>query len=551
MKARIVCNFFEINLRIQPMTYSIHAQSSQSFRARSFYPSTPSGPINRQVNNVFSNYHNTIQSHNTHVSFYAQKMEPEKDFETVKNIPSNIKPNRRTYVHQMQACQKGRNPTKAFKVFNDMIRAGFKPNTCSYNYLMKACLKKRDCVGVFKLFDNMVRHGIRVTPNSVTYGHMINACLTHGDPANACNIVEGIAQFGFKPNKPTYYRLIKACVQAGDLLKAAQLSKEVKRNQTICKCLIDGYVKTKNVIGAFGVFDDMIQNGLKPRIDIYKSLDKVYDPHGGKLDYILNKNYPISTPYYIRHKKQVSSSFSPRLYAYNRKIIFYSRQSNANKAREVFESIPNDLNPNVHTYAHLMHAYTKSEQPFRAFNVFDDMIRANIQPNAYIYNCLIGACIKGRNPAKAFETFKEMSQAGIRPNTYTYNHLIEACAQLGNPRKATQLSKKIKPTQTTYDHLVQAYIKGGDPLGALEIFNTMVQKGFNPIDKTLDKIYDLAQKKLASLSEKKFSSRSLLYLENKREIHALKKMLNVKSGLSQVTTFDETQPQRGSLAFLH
>ena len=533
------------------MTYSINAQSSQSFRPSSFYPSTPSGPLNRQVNNVFSNYHNTIRSYNTHTSFYAQKMEPEKDFEILKSIPSNIKPNRRTYVHLMQACQKNRNPTKAFKVFNDMIRDGFKPNTCSYNYLMKACLTKGDCIGVFKLFENMVRVGTKVKPNSVTYGHMINACLTHGDTTNACNIVEGIAQFGFKPNKSTYYRLIKACAQTGDLLKAAQLSKEVKRNQTVCKCLIDGYVKIKNAIGAFGVFDDMIQNGIKPRIDIYKSLDKVYDPHGGKLDFVLNKKYPISTPHYIIHKKQVSRSFSPRLYAYNKKIIFYSRQSNADKAREVFESIPNDLKPNVHTYAPLMNAYINSGQPFRAFNVFDDMIRADIQPNAYIYNCLIGACIKGRNLGKAFETFKEMAQAGIRPNTYTYNCLIEACAQLGNPRKATQLSKKIKPTQTTYDHLVQAYIKGGDPLGALEIFNKMVQKGFNPIDKTLDKIYDLAKKKLASLSEKKFSLTSRLYLENKREMHALKKMLNVKSGLSQVTTSDETQPQRGSLAFLH
>eukprot|EP01079_Euglenida_sp_SAG-EU17-18_P004934 gene4934-5073_t len=91
---------------------------------------------------------------------------------------SMVKPNAYHYTALVSLYGKAKNISKAFSVYNDMIKAGVQPSVYTFSALISACAKARQLDRAFAVYEQMVQAGVQ--PDVVTFSALISACATSG-----------------------------------------------------------------------------------------------------------------------------------------------------------------------------------------------------------------------------------------------------------------------------------------------------------------------------------------------------------------------------------
>jgi len=190
-----------------------------------------------------------------------------------------------TYGCMIDACVKCGNLNKAVEIFEGMREEDKHRNTILYTTLIKGYGSVKDLAKALELFREMPLEGVPYT--TITYNSIIDACIKCGDiPAGEGILREIVSpENSLEPDLITFSTLLKGYCHIGELDKALQVAEAIKARGMKCdglvyNTLMDGCVKAGDTTVGIGLFDEMVQSGLRPTPITHSILLRLFHRHG-------------------------------------------------------------------------------------------------------------------------------------------------------------------------------------------------------------------------------------------------------------------------------
>merc|ERR1719265_2203538 len=221
-----------------------------------------------------------------------------------------------TYGCMMDACVKCGNLAKAVDVFNEMKSEKKHRNTILYTTLIKGYGAEKDLQSALALFEEMRTEGVPY--NTVTYNSIIDVAVRCSERELAENLlnqmmeeVEGSNsnEAAPQPDLITFSTLLKGYCHAGQMTKAMRIADTIKERGLRCdelvyNTLIDGCVKTNDLVMGIAFFQEMAQAGVQPSAITHSILLRLYKHAGYVQDAVeavglLYQHAGLELPYHI------------------------------------------------------------------------------------------------------------------------------------------------------------------------------------------------------------------------------------------------------------
>lgn len=218
------------------------------------------------------------------------------DIQKVLDVWSDMKTQRAeanavTYGCMLDACVKCGQLAKAVEIFNEMRPTGKHKNTVLFTTLIKGFGLERDFASALELFREMPRVGVPY--NTITYNSIIDAAVKCQYVQMAESLLrEMLAPSNSnccEPDLITFSTVLKGYCNAGDIDKALQAAETIKARGLRCdelvyNTLMDGCVKMNDVAAGVGLFEEMVQSGMKPSTITHSILTRLYARAGPEED---------------------------------------------------------------------------------------------------------------------------------------------------------------------------------------------------------------------------------------------------------------------------
>ena len=120
-----------------------------------------------------------------------------------------------TYGALISACEKGKQPKRAWEVLQAMQQQGASPSMITDSALISACEKGKQPERAWEIFQAMQQQGLM--PSVITYNALISACEKGKQSEHAWEVFQAMQQQGFTPSMITYSAavLVQACLGLG------------------------------------------------------------------------------------------------------------------------------------------------------------------------------------------------------------------------------------------------------------------------------------------------------------------------------------------------
>ncbi|KAL0083508.1 hypothetical protein F4703DRAFT_1738696 [Phycomyces blakesleeanus] len=296
-----------------------------------------------------------------------------------------------------------------------------KLDTVSYNILLDTCLKLNNPTKAYKIYKEMVDVGL--SPDEVTYGTIIDAEVRMGDIDGAIQIFKEMCTKGIMPTERIVTRLSNAtaykhndassvqCVF--DIVKKLNASIGLTLDVKAYNALLSGLSKDGSSEQAQELFEEIfVQKGHVPDIVTYTNLIVSYI-NDQRIDEAMEIYYDIRKRHSIHHKSHISLDVN--LYT-----ILISSLTNAPATKDT--SSPS--HPNL----------------LAALTLFNDMRQLRIQPNAYCYTAILHACGQHKDMYVLEQVHKLMKMdLYFDPDTAVYNALMDAYSRSGEGETVLQI----------------------------------------------------------------------------------------------------------------
>ncbi|CAN7028875.1 unnamed protein product [Brassica rapa subsp. trilocularis] len=146
-----------------------------------------------------------------------------------------------------------------------------KPDACTYNILINGYTQSGRFDEALKLFDEMVKK--KVKPTGVTFGTIIRVLCNDLKVKEALKMKHDMLKvYGVFPTVHIYASLIKALCQVGELGLAFKLKDEVKADSAIYSTLISSLIKAGRSDEVSGILEEMREKGCEPDTVTYNVL---------------------------------------------------------------------------------------------------------------------------------------------------------------------------------------------------------------------------------------------------------------------------------------
>lgn len=194
-----------------------------------------------------------------------------------------------TYGCMLDACVKCGNLDKAIEVFKGMRETGKHRNTIIYTTMIKGYGMEKDLASALELFREMPKEGVPY--NTITYNSILEACVKCGEVPQAETLLQELMspESGLQPDLISFSTLLKGYCQFGELDKALNVAQSIKARGLRCdelvyNTLMDGCVKANDVSSGIGLFEEMLQMGLRPSAITSSILTRLYQRAGFEED---------------------------------------------------------------------------------------------------------------------------------------------------------------------------------------------------------------------------------------------------------------------------
>jgi len=190
-----------------------------------------------------------------------------------------------TYGCMIDACVKCGHLEKAVEIFKGMRDVGKHRNTILYTTLIKGYGLEKDLPSALALFREMPSE--EVPYNTITYNSIIDACIKCGDLATAEQLLREMVapDSPLEPDLITFSTLLKGYCHIGDIDKALQVAEAIKhrglrKDELVYNTLMDGCVKANDITAGVGLFEEMVQQQMRPSAITHSILVRLYQRAG-------------------------------------------------------------------------------------------------------------------------------------------------------------------------------------------------------------------------------------------------------------------------------
>lgn len=227
-----------------------------------------------------------------------------------------------TYGCMIDACVKCGHLEKAVEIFQGMRKTGKHRNTILYTTLIKGYGLEKDLPHALELFREMPKEGVPY--NTITFNSILDACVKCGDLPAAEGLLREMTspESSLEPDLITFSTLLKGYCHIGCLEKALQVAEAIKARGLRCdelvyNTLMDGCVKANDITAGVGLFEEMVQNGMRPSTITHSILSKLYQHAGYEEDAAemvaqLYQHHGIERPSGSDRSKGFGRRFNPR-----------------------------------------------------------------------------------------------------------------------------------------------------------------------------------------------------------------------------------------------
>ncbi|XP_010474658.1 PREDICTED: putative pentatricopeptide repeat-containing protein At1g02420 [Camelina sativa] len=151
-------------------------------------------------------------------------------------------------------------------------------------------------------------------------------------------------------------------------------------------------------------------------------------------------------------------------------------------ARNVYHSLKNQFQPDLHTFNILLSGWKSSEEA-EAF--FEEMKGKGLKPDVVTYNSLIDVYCKDREIEKAYKVIDKMREEDETPDVITYTTIIGGLGLIGQPDKAREILNEMKeygcyPDVAAYNAAIRNFCIARRLGDADKLVDEMVKKGLSP-----------------------------------------------------------------------
>jgi len=190
-----------------------------------------------------------------------------------------------TYGCMIDACVKCGHLEKAIEIFLGMKQENKHRNTILYTTLIKGHGHERDLKTALELFAEMKREGVPY--NTITYNSIIDVCIKCGDVPMAESLLRQMTspESPTAPDLITFSTLLKGYCHSEEIDKALRVAEAIKRrgfrcDELVYNTLMDGCVKANDVFAGIGLFEEMVQNGMRPSSITHSIVARLYQRAG-------------------------------------------------------------------------------------------------------------------------------------------------------------------------------------------------------------------------------------------------------------------------------
>ncbi|CEP11159.1 hypothetical protein [Parasitella parasitica] len=219
--------------------------------------------------------------------------------------------------------------------------------------------------------------------------------------------------------------------------KAYSLLDQMKRDDNLkptlhtYNTLLGCYKRTNNINRAEEILAEMKAHKIKPDIVTYNTMLHLL----------------LRTQEYNRviemYNSMQAEKVRPDIYTYSTLLDAAVKSGNQHFGSKIYEQISKvcrtrDVDLNM---VNNMIRFKANNSLNEALDLYYDLpsIYPHIRPDKVTFNILLDTCFKSNNPARAYMIFNDMEKAKLKPDVVTYGTLIDAEAKLGNLRGSLQL----------------------------------------------------------------------------------------------------------------
>ncbi|KAL9227627.1 hypothetical protein vseg_003295 [Gypsophila vaccaria] len=319
-------------------------------------------------------------------------------------------------------------------------RPGFQHNSRTYNVMLIIMGKTRQFETLRSLLEEMGEKGVL---NMNSFRIAVNSYAAGKERKKAVEVFELMKKYGFEVEAETINCLLDALAKE-KLVKEAQvlynrLKSRFTPNVKTYTILLDGWCKVKNLMEAGRIWNEMIDQGLKPGL--------------------------------VAHNIMIDG------------LLKVQKRSDAIKLFEIMKA--KGPAPNVRSYTILIGYLCKHSMMKEAVTFFDEMLASGCEPDTAVYTCLVTGFGNLKKMNVVDGLLKEMKGKGLPPDGRLYNALIKLMTSRRMPDEAVRIyekmiQNKIEPTIHTYNMIIKSYFLAGNSEMACAIWDEMFQKGCCP-----------------------------------------------------------------------
>ncbi|XP_057837432.2 pentatricopeptide repeat-containing protein At1g11290, chloroplastic-like [Cryptomeria japonica] len=438
-----------------------------------------------------------VVSWNAMVAGYAQNGFVEQALETFKQMQlAGIQPNSTTFTTILPACAKMGAMEQGIDIHHSIMEGGFLSDIMVGNAVIDVYAKCGSIEKARELFERMPQR------NVVSWNTMIAGYAQNGFIEKALETFKQMQLPGVKPDSTTFASILPACAKTGALEQGMDIHQSIKERGilsdiVVATALFDMYAKCGSIHKAYELFDriphkDVIswnamiagytQNGFFDKaLETFKNMQLAgVKPDPTTFTSILPacaKMGALEQGMDI-HQSIIEQGFLSHVTVGNALVDMYGKCGNTDKARELFERMPQR---NVVSWTAMIAGYTQNGFVEKALETFKQMQLAGVCPDLTTFASILSACAKMGALELGMDIHKSIMEGGYLSDIIVGNALVDMYAKCEKIDKAHELFDRMPQRDVfSWNAMIVGYAQNGFAEKALENFKQMQLAGAKP-----------------------------------------------------------------------
>jgi len=182
-----------------------------------------------------------------------------------------------TFNTMVDACSRNNEMQHIPELLRSMTSQGIEPNLITYSAILKGYCQENRLDEAFELMEGMVQT-TKFKPDEIMYNTLLDGCARQGLYERGMPLLGRMEAAGINPSNFTLSVLVKLCSRAKRLERAFEIAQDIssnyrfKLNVHVYSNLIQACIQNKDLRRGFGVFEELIQAGIRPDLRSYSLL---------------------------------------------------------------------------------------------------------------------------------------------------------------------------------------------------------------------------------------------------------------------------------------